>query len=71
VVNTTGWGAQEDVVEAVDIWLAAEDKAQTLGATHVGVALEEENATPASPSKSSFYTLTHRRGILLVPALSH
>jgi hypothetical protein len=34
------------VVEAVDIWPAAEDKVQTLGATHVGVAIEEENAGP-------------------------
>jgi hypothetical protein len=34
------------VVEAVDIWPTAEDKVQTLGATHVGVALEEKNATP-------------------------
>ena len=34
------------MVEAVDIRPAAEDEVQSLGATHVGVALEEETATP-------------------------
>jgi hypothetical protein len=34
------------VVEAIDIRPVAEDEVQSLGATHVGVALEEENATP-------------------------